>query len=245
MSLASAPAFNLLLMHVLAFLIPRPSIVESLNLARGIGADYFVCAPTENRHGSGRRPCPCPTVAPAANCWRSPAFRLVSNQAFESSSAMTMHAAIPRGEIPAKRQGRRPLALTLFVHMHKGCTRGAHRTPPPAVLCSQGGLRDRGWPTGFGRLRGGFLICAKSQGSQVVKKIHLGVASSGYCPFPLHTSSILPLCQNCARSGYPPDKPGGLLVHGGSEGDLYTKSSAGVARYTCFRRRRCPPKSCG
>jgi hypothetical protein len=34
-------------------------------------------------------------------------------------------------------------------------------------------------------LRGGFLICAKNRGRQVVKKIHLGVASSGYCPCPL------------------------------------------------------------
>src|ERR1035441_2326336 len=33
-------------------------------------------------------------------------------------------------------------------------------------------------------LRGGLLICAKSQGRQVVKKRHLGFASCGYCPCP-------------------------------------------------------------
>src|ERR1039457_3242418 len=35
-----------------------------------------------------------------------------------------------------------------------------------------------------GRQGKGFLICAKNQSGQVVKKLHLGVASSGYGPCP-------------------------------------------------------------
>src|ERR1019366_607329 len=146
MALASAPAFNPLLKHLLAFLIPRSSILESLNLAGGIGAGSVGCTPSENRHGSARGPRPCPTPATVANCWRSPAFRLADNQALKTSSAMPTRAAIPPGVITAKRQGRRPPALTSFVYMHKGCTPDS----PASSAVLPRGLRDRGWPTGYG-----------------------------------------------------------------------------------------------
>ena len=129
--------------------------------------------------------------------------------------------------------------------VHKGCTPDS---PASSAVLPRGvarqGVADRFWA-----FKGRVSHLCEKPGKPSGQKDTLGGRIlwilSVPPPFPLHTSSILPLCQNCARSGYPPDKPGGLLVHGGSEGDLYTKSSAGVARYTCFRRRRCPPKSCG
>ena len=48
--------------------------------------------------------------------------------------------------------------------------------------------RRQVWPGGS--LGGGFLICEKKHGGQVVKKLHLGVASSGYCPCPLRASTL-------------------------------------------------------
>src|ERR1039458_3401987 len=38
-----------------------------------------------------------------------------------------------------RRPGARELALTLKVHMHKGCTRDAHGSATPAVPCHQEG----------------------------------------------------------------------------------------------------------
>ena len=50
------------------------------------------------------------------------------------------------------------------------------------------------WEWTRGNLRGGFLICENNQGREVVKKIHLGLASSGYCPCPHRATSVSSPC---------------------------------------------------
>ena len=61
-----------------------------------------------------------------------------------------LRGAIPLGQTPAA-----PVpTLTLFVHMHKGCTRDAHGTIPPDVPCRQEG-GETGVPPGLGRSRPG------------------------------------------------------------------------------------------
>src|ERR1035441_1438878 len=62
--------------------------------------------------------------------------------------------------------------------------RVARRVPGPGGNGSQeGGETGDGRPV-LGVPGDGFLICAKTQARQVVKKIHLGVASSGHPPCP-------------------------------------------------------------
>jgi hypothetical protein len=73
---------------------------------------------------------------------------LPSHSAVESTSVATLRGAIPVGQTPL---GPTP-TLTLFVHMHKGCTRDAHRSLPPDVPCRQKG-GETGVPTGIGRSR--------------------------------------------------------------------------------------------
>src|ERR1035438_914355 len=55
----------------------------------------------------------------------------------------------PRRKKAAETAAARNLALTLFVHMHKGCTRDAHGTNTPAVPCRQEGGKT-GCLTGSG-----------------------------------------------------------------------------------------------
>src|ERR1035437_2642838 len=51
------------------------------------------------------------------------------------------------------------------------------------------------WEWTRGNLRGGFLICENNQGGEMVKKIHLGLASSGYCPCPHRAPTVPPPCH--------------------------------------------------
>jgi hypothetical protein len=57
--------------------------------------------------------------------------------------------------------------------------------PPVSVLSHP---RRQVWSEGS--LGGGFLICERRHGRQAVKKLHLGFASSGYCPCPNRASTL-------------------------------------------------------
>ena len=83
--------------------------------------------------------------------------------------------------------------------MHTGVSPDHHRTIPPAIPGTHqaGESGDKGGRLAVAVMVGwlvnrGFLTSATDQGSQVVKKLHLGVASPVSPPSPLHIPSISP-----------------------------------------------------